>query len=141
MNNQHLDYKSDNVNYQLMDNELYLKDYFIIIRIHLKKIIFIFLIALLSGVYSTYIKIPRYRAQATVMITQKPGSQSLQNFAPTNNSNQINNKILLIKSRGLLKSVVREYWDSSRRNNMFLFNTRFIIIYLVILSIIKIIEE
>ena len=124
MNNQHLDYKSDNPNYQLMENELYLKDYFIILRIHLKKIIFIFLIALSSGVYSTYSKIPRYRATATVMVTQKPGSQSLQNFAPTNNSNQINNKILLIKSRGLLKSVVQEYWDSSRRNNMFLFSTR-----------------
>ena len=124
MNNQHLDYKSDNTNYQIMENELYLKDYIIILRIHLKKIIFIFLIALFSGVYSTYSKIPRYRAIATVMVTQKPGSQSLQNFAPTNNSNQINNKILLIKSRGLLKSVVQEYWDSSRRNNMFLFSTR-----------------
>ena len=124
MNNQHLDYKSDNPNYQLMENELYLKDYFIILRIHLKKIIFIFLFALCLGVYSTYSKIPRYRATATVMVTQKPGSQSLQNFAPTNNSNQINNKILLIKSRGLLKSVVQEYWDSSRRNNMFLFSTR-----------------
>ena len=46
MNNQHLDYRSDNANYQTMDNELYLKDYVIILRIHLKKIIMIFLIAL-----------------------------------------------------------------------------------------------
>ena len=42
MKNQHLEYKSDNVNYQSMENELYLKDYIIILRIHLKKIIFIF---------------------------------------------------------------------------------------------------
>ena len=47
MKNQHLEYKSDNVNYQTMENELYLKDYIIILRIHLKKIIFIFFIALL----------------------------------------------------------------------------------------------
>ena len=39
MNNQHLDYRSDNANYQAMENELYLKDYIIILRIHLNKII------------------------------------------------------------------------------------------------------
>ena len=124
MNNNHLDYKSDNANYQTMENELYLKDYFIILRIHLKKIITIFLIALCLGVYSTYSKIPKFRASATIMVTQKPGSQSLQNFGNSDNTSQINNKILLLKSRGLLESVVREYWDSNRRNNMFLFNTR-----------------
>ena len=124
MDNQHLDYRSDNANYQTMENELYLKDYIIILRIHFKKIITIFFIALCLGVYTTYSKIPKYRATATVMVTQKPGSQSLQNFGNSDNSGQINNKILLIKSRGLLESVVREYWDSERRNNMFLFNTR-----------------
>ena len=124
MNNNHLDYKSDNANYQTMENELYLKDYFIILRIHLKKIITIFLIALCLGVYSTYSKIPKFMASATIMVTQKPGSQSLQNFGNSDNTGQINNKILLLKSRGLLESVVKEYWDSNRRNNMFLFNTR-----------------
>ena len=58
------------------------------------------------------------------MVTQKPGSQSLQNFGNSNNDSQINNKILLIKSRALLKLVVQEFWESRRRNNMFLFNTR-----------------
>ncbi len=124
MKNQHLDYRSDNANYQSSDDELYLKDYVIILRIHLKKIITIFLIAFFLGVYSTYSKTPKYRATATVMVTQKPGSQSLQNFSNSDNSGQINNKILLIKSRGLLESVVKDYWESSRRNNMFLFNTR-----------------
>ena len=124
MKNQHLDYRSDNANYQSSEDELYLKDYVIILRIHLKKIITIFLIAFFLGVYSTYSKTPKYRATATVMVTQKPGSQSLQNFSNSDNSGQINNKILLIKSRGLLESVVKDYWESSRRNNMFLFNTR-----------------
>ena len=58
------------------------------------------------------------------MVTQKPGSQSLQNFGNSNNGSQINNKISLIKSRALLKLVVKEFWESPRRNNMFLFNTR-----------------
>ena len=39
MNNQHLDYKLDNSNYQISENELYLTDYIAIVRIHLKKII------------------------------------------------------------------------------------------------------
>ena len=112
MNNQHLDYRSDNANYQTMENELYLKDYIIILRIHLKKIITIFLIALFLGIYFTYSKIPKYRANATIMVTQKPGSQSLQNFGNTDNTSQINNKILLLKSRGLMESVVQEYWNS-----------------------------
>ena len=124
MKNQHLDYKSDNSKYQIDDNELYLKDYIILLRIHLKKIILIFIFFLLSGIYSTYSKTPKYRATATVMVTQKPGSQSLQNFGNSNNDSQINNKILLIKSRALLKLVVQEFWESRRRNNMFLFNTR-----------------
>ena len=124
MNNQHLDYRSDNANYQTMENELYLKDYVIILRIHLKKIIIIFLAALCLGIYSTYSKIPKYSASATIMVTQKPGSQSLQNFGNRDNTSQINNKILLLKSRGLMESVVKEYWNSPRRNNMFLFNTR-----------------
>ena len=124
MNNQHLDYKSDNSNYQIEENELYLKDYIILLRIHLKKIILIFTTFILAGIYTTYSKIPKYQASATVMVTQKPGSQSLQNFGNSNNNSQINNKILLIKSRALLKDVVKEYWESSRRNNLFLFETR-----------------
>ena len=59
------------------------------------------------------------------MVTQKPGSQSLQNFGNSNNDSQINNKILLIKSRALLKLVVQEFWESPRRNNLFLFETRY----------------
>ena len=85
-----------------MENELYLKDYIIILRIHLKKIIMIFLIAFSLGVYSTFSKIPKYRANATIMVTQKPGSQSLQNFGNSDNTGQINNKILLAKVKRII---------------------------------------
>ena len=124
MNNQHLEYKSDNPNYQSFENELYLKDYIIIFRIHLKKIIIIFFVFLLIGIYTTYSKEPQYRAVASVMITQKPGAQSLQSFSSSDNNSIINDKILLIKSRGLLTGVAKDLWNSTRRNNMFLFDTR-----------------
>ena len=124
MNNQHLEYKSDNPKYQSFENELYLKDYIIILRIHLKKIIFIFFVFLMFGLYTTFSKEPQYRAVASVMIKQKPGAQSLQNFSSSDNNSIINDKILLIKSRALLTGVVKDFWNSTRRNNMFLFDTR-----------------
>ena len=124
MNNRHLDYKLDNSNYQISENELYLTDYITIIRIHLKKIIAIFLMALFLGIYSTYSKVPKYSASASVIITQQPGTKSLKGSFDSDNSSIISDKIALIKSRGLLKLVVKEYWNSSRRNNMFLFQTR-----------------
>ena len=80
--------------------------------------------ALCLGIYSTYSKIPKYRAHASVIITQQPGTKSLKGSFDSDNSSVISDKIALIKSRGLLKLVVEEYWNSSRRNNMFLFQTR-----------------
>ena len=124
MKNNHLDYKMDNPNYNTLDNELQLKDYFVILRIHLKKIIYLFIVFLMVGVYSTYSKVPKYKATASVIIMPKPGSQTLEGFGKSDNNNQINNKISLIKSRALLKLVVREFWETDRRNNMFLFGTR-----------------
>ena len=59
MKNQHLEIKEDNLRYQVGENELQLKDYFLIIRIHLKKIILIFLLFLLMGIYSTFSKTPQ----------------------------------------------------------------------------------
>ena len=125
MKNQHLDIKEDNLRYQIGENELQLKDYFLIIRIHLKKIILIFILFLLVGVYSTFSKVPKYRSTASVIISQKPGSQSLEGFASANRTNQLmNNKMSLLKSRALMKLVVEQFWESERKNNMFLFGTR-----------------
>ena len=42
MNNRHLDYKTDNSNYQISENELYLTDYIAIVRIHLKNYSYFF---------------------------------------------------------------------------------------------------
>ncbi len=125
MKNQHLDIKEDNLRYQIGENELQLKDYFLIIRIHLKKIILIFILFLLVGIYSTFSKVPKYRSTASVIISQKPGSQSLEGFTSADRTNQLmNNKMSLLKSRALMKLVVEQFWKSERKNNMFLFGTR-----------------
>ena len=113
MKNQHLDIKEDNLRYQIVENELQLKDYFLIIRIHLKKIILIFISFLMVGIYSTFSKVPKYRSTASVIISQKPGSQSLESFGSANRTNQLmNNKMSLLKSRALMKLVVEEFWKS-----------------------------
>ena len=119
MNNQHLEYKSDNPKYQSFENELYLKRLYYNSSNPFKKIIFIFFVFLMFGLYTTFSKEPQYRAVASVMIKQKPGAQSLQNFSSSDNNSIINDKILLIKSRALLTGVVKDFWNSTRRNNMF----------------------
>ena len=125
MKNQYLEVQEDNPKYQIVENELQLKDYFLIIRIHLKKIILIFISFLMVGVYSTFSKVPKYRSTASVIISQKPGSQSLEGFTSADRTNQLmNNKMSLLKSRALMKLVVEQFWESERKNNMFLFGTR-----------------
>ena len=120
MQNQHLEIKEDNSRYQVAENELQLKDYFLIIRIHLKKIISLFFLALLIGIYSTYSKVPKYRSTASVIISLKPGAQSLEAFGSANRTDQLmNNKMSLLKSRALMKLVVEQFWESKRKNNMF----------------------
>ena len=77
------------------------------------------------GIYSTFSKVPKYRSTASVIISQKPGSQSLEGFGSANRTDQLmNNKMSLLKSRALMKLVVEQFWESKRKNNMFLFGTR-----------------
>ena len=63
--------------------------------------------ALFLGIYSTYSKVPKYNAHASVIITQQPGTKSLKDSFDSDNSSIISDKIALIKSRGLLKLIVR----------------------------------
>tara|TARA_B100000686_G_C16806352_1_gene991055 strand:+ start:2576 stop:4915 length:2340 start_codon:yes stop_codon:yes gene_type:complete len=103
--------------------ELTLQDYLIIFRIHLKKIIIITLIGMVYGIYHTYTVPPKYQSTATVMIREKPGA-NMMNFGGNSSKNRMVNEIQLIKSRALAKSVVKELWNSSRRNNLHVFGTR-----------------
>ena len=105
-------------------NELSLRDYFIFLRIHLKKINMLTLFGLGFATYNTYTIPPQYWATATVMVREKPGANMVMDFGGKRAINRMENEIQLINSRALAKEVVQELWNSSRRNNLHVFGTR-----------------
>ena len=113
-----------NQHYDNPVNELTLQDYLIILRIHLKKIIILTLIVLAYYTYNTYTIPPQFQATATVMVREKPGADMVVDFGENRNRNRMENEIQLIKSRALAKDVVKEFWNSNRRNNLHVFGTR-----------------
>ena len=117
--------KSIDQNYDNPVNELSLRDYLVILRIHLKKIIILTLIGLGYATYDTYTIPPKYRATATLMIREKPGAQMVMKIeSDLAKNSHIVNEIQLIKSRSVAKEVVRELWNSDRRNNLHVLGTR-----------------
>ena len=105
-------------------NELNLMDYIAILRIHMIKIIILMLIGLGYSTYNTYTIPPQYQAMATLMIREKPGANLVMDFSGKQAKNRMINEIQLIKSRALAKDVVKELWNSSRRNNLHVLGTR-----------------
>ena len=99
-------------------------DYLFIIRNHFLKILLISLVGTLISFYLTYTTQPIYKSTVTVLVREKPGSAMIMDFGGTLKQDRINNEIQKIKSRSVGKSVVEEFWNSERRNNMFLFGTR-----------------
>jgi len=114
----------NNKNYISDSPELTLGDYLIIIRIHLRKIIFLSILGLLYGMYYTYTISPNYKATATVRIREKPGANMIMDLTGNRNQNRMTNVIQLIRSRALAKEVIKYFWNTDRRNNMHLFGTR-----------------
>ena len=106
------------------DYQLELQDYLIILRIHAKKIIFFTFIGLVCSMYTNYNTLPSFRASSTILIKDDSASNMVMDFSGNRNENRIQNKIILIKSRGLAKEVVEYLWNSSRRNNLYIFGTR-----------------
>ena len=106
------------------DYQLELQDYLIILRIHAKKIIVFTLIGLVCSIYSNYNTLPSFRASSTILIKDDSASNMVMDFSGNRNENRIQNKIILIKSRGLAKEVVEFLWNSNRRNNLHIFGTR-----------------
>ncbi|MBA65878.1 MAG: hypothetical protein CMG55_08775 [Candidatus Marinimicrobia bacterium] len=124
MKNNHLAFKEDNHNYHNIENELYLKDYFLLLRIHLRKLIYCVILFLLIGFYTTINKTPMYSSKGTMIVRVSPGANTVADITKQKNNNQIRNKIELLRSRTLAEDVVRSFYDSKRRNNLFLFGTR-----------------
>ena len=104
--------------------ELTFQDYLIIIRIHYKKILALTLIGLLLGLYITYNIPPEYRATATIEIREKPGASMIMDLSGNRSQNILINEIEVIRSRALAKEVVKNLWNSDRRNNLHIFGTK-----------------
>jgi len=116
-----------NSKYQSNENlmtEMSLQDYIAIFRIHLKKIVIITLLGLGYSFYYTYTVPPTYRATATVLVREKPGANMIMDFGGNRSKDRMVNEIQLIKSRVLAKEVVKAFWESDRRNSLYIFNTR-----------------
>ena len=90
----------------------------------LKKIIFLTLIGLGYATYNTYTIPPKYWATATVLVRERPGARMVMNNSGERSTNRMINEIQLIQSRALAKEVVKELWNSNRRNNLHVLGTR-----------------
>ena len=106
------------------DYQLTFQDYVVIIRIHFKLIIFMTLLGLLISTYMTYSIPLSFQATATVEIRERPGANMVMDFSGNTNKNRLVNEIQVIMSRSLAKEVVKDLWDSERRNNLHIFGTR-----------------
>ncbi len=106
------------------DKILSLNDYLIIIGIHYKKIILILIFGTLVGIYSTYTTSPVFLSKATVMVQEKPGTSMIMDFGGSRRKDMLNNEMQKIRSRAVGEEVLRQFWNSDRRNNMFIFGTR-----------------
>ena len=60
------------------------QDYLIIFRIHIKKIISIFVLAFFISIYFTFNIPPKYQASATVEIREKPGANMIMDLSNLN---------------------------------------------------------
>ena len=114
----------ENSNLNSSEYDLTFRDYLVIIRIHIIKIILFSIIGLSMGVYHTFNIPPNYQATSTVEIREKPGANMIMDLSGHRNQNRIINEIQVVRSRAVAKEVVKELWNSNRRNNLHIFGTR-----------------
>ena len=96
------------------DYEFTFEDYYILFRVHLKKILLIIFSFTIFGIYYSHNIPPKYKATATVEIQEKPGENIIMDFSGSSSNNRMNNEIQIIKSRFLAKKVVEKLWNSKK---------------------------
>ena len=116
--------QNNDLNSHFSQYDLTFRDYLIIIRIHLKKIIIFSIIGLSYGIYHTFNIPPNYQSTATVEIREKPGANMIMDLSGNRNQNRLINEIQVVRSRAVAKEVVKTLWNSNRRNNLHIFGTR-----------------
>ncbi len=102
--------------------EFSLKDYLFIIRLHLKKIIFLSIIGFCIGFYNNLTIEPRYIASSSVIIKQNPGADLVMDLTGGRNQDNISNAMQMIKSRIIAKETIKSLWPRYK-NNLDLFGS------------------
>ncbi len=83
-------------------------------------------ISLILVLFSTYISFstpPVFQSISSVMIETSNRAQKIFNYN-LNNDFKISDEIAVIKSRAIAEDVVRELWNSNKRNRLYLFGTK-----------------
>ena len=103
-------------------NELSIRDYFIILRLHLKKIIFFTTVGICIAFYNIITTPPSYTATATVAVREKPGAGVIMDLTGNRGRNRMTNEIQLIRSRSVAKETIERLWPN-KKNSLALFGS------------------
>ena len=104
------------------ENELSIRDYLFILRLHIKKILFFTIIGASIAFYNILILPPSYTATATVVVREKPGAGRIMDLTGNRDLNRMTNEMQLIESRSVAKDVIKEIWPH-KKNNLALFES------------------
>ena len=78
----------------------------------------------LLATYQTFTVYPKYAANASIMIKEKPGANMIMDVSGKHVQNRLKNEMQLIKSRAVAKEVVKSLYESDKRNNLHILGTR-----------------
>ena len=109
------------------NSELSLIEIIYLLRRHLPLIAGITSAIFIITILYTLIQIPTYTSVTMVVIDDKSKTGSMFDIGMESNItliNSMNNEIELLKSRTLSEEVVNNLWNSSKRNDLFLFDTK-----------------
>ncbi len=106
--------------------ELSIKEILYLLRRHLPLIAIITSAIFIISILYTLIRIPTYTSTTMAVVDNKSQTGSMFDLGMETNIsliNTMNNEIELLKSRTLSEEVVHNLWNSTHRNNLFLFGT------------------
>ncbi len=118
---------SDPHSFNSDNSDLSLKEILFLIRRHFALITTIATTIFLLSILYTLNKVPTYSSSTMIVIEDQDQTSSMFDFDLGSNLNLIstmNSEVQLLTSRTLSEEVVKDLWNSSYRNNLFLFGTR-----------------
>ena len=118
---------SDSQSTRSDNSDLSLTEIIYLLRRHLPLIAGITSTIFIITILYTLVQIPTYTSTSMVVIDNKSKSGAMFDIGMESNislMNSMNNEIELLKSRTLSEEVVHDLWNSSIRNNLFLFGTK-----------------